>query len=82
MKVSDKKKLGKIEQIRVSASNPISYGFTPQTEDAEIVAVRASVRTQNISVSGGECKVSACALFTVVLKGDDGFCQEENTKKS
>lgn len=79
MKVSDKKKLGKIEQIRVSASNPISYGFTPQTEDAEIVAVRASVRTQNISVSGGECKVSACALFTVVLKGDDGFCQEENT---
>ena len=79
MKVSDKKKIGKVERISVSASSPISYGFTPQTEDAEIVAVRASVRTQNASASGGECKVSACALFTVVLKGDDGFCQEENS---
>jgi len=76
--VIKKRQIERTEHFSASASNPISYGYAA-TEEVEIVAVRATVHTQNVKCADGECRVSAQALFTVVVKTPDGFSQDENT---
>lgn len=70
------KQIERTEYFRSITSNPISFDFKP-SEDGSIIAVRATVRTRESKADDNECTVYSTALFSIVLKTDDGFVQDD-----